>query len=191
VQLNEWFNANLLTLNYNKTQYIQFRTKADSRNEISLSYDNNFISNKTNTKFLGIIIDSFLTWKAHISQLLPKLSRACYVMRYLKPIMSIDSLTMVYYSYSHSHIAYGITFWGNSSFSLQIFKSQKRIIRIMCGLRSRDLCMDVFKTSNILPLKSQYIYYFLLFTVNNGDFYHSVAHIHDIKTQHNQDLFQP
>ena len=35
VQLNEWFNANLLTLNYNKTQYIQFRTKADSRNKIS------------------------------------------------------------------------------------------------------------------------------------------------------------
>jgi hypothetical protein len=25
-QLNEWFNINLLSLNYNKTQYIQFRT---------------------------------------------------------------------------------------------------------------------------------------------------------------------
>jgi hypothetical protein len=52
----------------------------------------------------------------------------------------------------------------------------------MCGLRPRDLCRDVFKTLNILPLKSQYIYPLLLFTVNNGDFYHSVSHIHDIKT---------
>jgi hypothetical protein len=108
VQLNEWFNANLLTLNYNKPQYIQFRTKADSCNEISLSYHNNFISNNTNTKFLGIIIDSSLTWKTHLSQLLPKLSRACYIMRNLKPIMSSDFLKMVYYSYFHSIFAYGI-----------------------------------------------------------------------------------
>jgi hypothetical protein len=120
VQLNEWFNANLLTLNYNKTHFIQFRTRADSCNEISLSYDNNFISNNTNTQFLGIIIESSLTWKAHISQLVPKLSRACYIMRNLKPIMSIDSLKMVYYSYFPSLIAYGIIFWGNSSFSTGI-----------------------------------------------------------------------
>ena len=61
----------------------------------------------------------------------------------------------------------------------------------MCGLHPRDSCRDVFKTLNILPLKSQYIYSLLLFTVNNGDFYHSVSHIHDIKTRYNQDLFQP
>jgi hypothetical protein len=45
VKLNEWFNANLLSLNYNKTQYIQFRTKTDPRNEIIIGYDNNYISN--------------------------------------------------------------------------------------------------------------------------------------------------
>jgi hypothetical protein len=74
---------------------------------------------------------------------------------------------------------------------IQVFKSQKRIIRIMRGLHPRDSCRDVFKTLNILPLKSQYIYSLLLFTVSNGDFYHSVSHSHDIKTRHNQDLFNP
>jgi hypothetical protein len=93
--------------------------------------------------------------------------------------MSIDSLKMVYYSYFHSLIAYRIIFWGNSSFSLQVFKSEqnyKNYVWTTCSSR------DVFKTLNILPLKSQYIYSLLLFTVNNGDFYHSVSHIHDIKT---------
>jgi hypothetical protein len=86
----------LLSLNYNKTQYVQFRTKTDPRNEIIIGYDNNYISNNTDTKFLGLIIDSSLNWKAHILQLLKKLSKACYTMRILKPIMSIDTLKFVY-----------------------------------------------------------------------------------------------
>jgi hypothetical protein len=105
--------------------------------------------------------------------------------------MSIDTLKIVYYSYFHSLIIYGIIFWGNSSLSLQVFKSQKRIIRIMYGLCTMDSCRDAFKNLHILPLKSQYTYCLLLFIVNNGDLYHTVSHIHDIQTRCNFDLFQP
>jgi len=41
-QLNEWFAANLLTLNLEKTQYVQFVTKDTHINEISISYKNTF-----------------------------------------------------------------------------------------------------------------------------------------------------
>ena len=144
---------------------------------------------QANTKFLGIIIGGSLTWNTHMSQLLPKLSKACYIMRTLKPIMSIDSLKTVNYFYFHTLITYGIIFWGNSSFSLQIFKNQKRIIRIMCGLSPRDLCRKVFKNLNILLLQSQYIYFLLLFTINNVDLCHTVSHVHGINIRHEFDLF--
>jgi hypothetical protein len=179
----------LLSLNYNKTQYIQFRTKTDPRNEIIIGYDNNYISNNIDTKFLGLIIDTVVHQTGR--QLLKKLSKTCYTMRILKPIMSIDTLKIVYYSYFHSLIMYGIIFWGNSSLSLQVFKSQKRIIRIMYGLCPMDSCRDAFKILRILLLKSQYIYSLLLFIVNNGDVYHNVSLIHDIQTRRNLDLFQP
>jgi len=45
-------------------------------------------------------------------------------------------------------------FWGNSSYGLQILKFQKRIIRIMSGLRSRDFCRNEFNNLKILPLQS-------------------------------------
>jgi len=94
--------------------------------EISISYNNMFISNTMNTKFIGLVIVHSLPWKDHITQLIPNLSKACYVLRCIRPFMSQDALTSVYHSHFHSHIRYGIIFWGNSSYSSHIFRLQKK-----------------------------------------------------------------
>jgi hypothetical protein len=62
---------------------------------------------------------------------------------------------------------YGLTFWGNSSFSNSIFKLQKRIIRIIMGAGNRETYRELFKTPNILPLQSQYILSLMLFLGKN------------------------
>jgi len=90
--------------------------------------------------------------------------------------MSIDSLKSVYYSCFHSLVTYRIILWGNSSYSLQIVTLQKRIIRIMSGLRSRESCRNEFKNLKILLLQSQFIFY-LLFAVNNTELYYTIAQI--------------
>jgi hypothetical protein len=59
-------------------------------------------------------------------------------MRKIKPIMSIETLKIVYYCILSFSLTYGIIFWSNSSFSMEIFRTQKRIIRVMSGLRARD-----------------------------------------------------
>jgi hypothetical protein len=74
------------------------------------------------------------TWKANFSQLMPKLCKVCYSMRVIKPIMPTETLKMIYYSYFYSLLTYGIIFGGSSSFSEQISRIQKRIIRVMSGL---------------------------------------------------------
>ena len=71
----------------------------------------------------------------HIFQLTHKLRKAYYIRRVFELIMSIDSLKSVYYTYFQYFITYGIIFWSNSSYSFQIFRLHKRIIRIMSGLR--------------------------------------------------------
>jgi hypothetical protein len=105
--------------------------------------------------------------------------------------MSIETLKIVCSSYFHSLMTYGIIFWGNSFFSMQIFRIQKRIIRVMSGLRSRDSCREAFKDWGILPLQSQYIFSFLIFVVNNMGFYHSASQIHGFNTRRNFDLYRP
>ena len=59
--------------------------------------------------------------------------------------MPLDVMKMIYYSYVHSVIPYGIIFWGNSHLSESIFKIQKRIIRVITNSGRRDSCRDIYK----------------------------------------------
>ena len=83
--------------------------------------------------------------------------------------MSIDVLRSTYFSYVHSVMSYGIIFWGNSSHSEEIFKIQKRIIRIIMNSSNNASCEQIFKDLNILPVQSQYIFSILLFVTKNKD----------------------
>ena len=102
---------------------------------IKISFDNKLIKETKNTTFLGLDVNSSLSWKNHIDQMMIKLSRACYAVRYVKHFMSQDTLRTIYFPYFHSIPLYGIILWGNSAYSHNIFKIQKRIIRIIMNAR--------------------------------------------------------
>jgi len=94
---------------------MQFMTKNTSVNEISIGYNNMFISNTSNKKLLGLVYTNSLSWSDYITQLTPKLRKACYALRCIRFFMSHETLKSVYYPYSHSLISYGINFCSNSS----------------------------------------------------------------------------
>ena len=109
----------------------------------------------------------------------------------LKHFVSQDTLRTFYFSYFHSILSYGIIFWGKSAYSPNIFKIQKRIIRIIMIARNGDFCRQLFKNLKILPLKSQYIFSLLLFVAKNGDLYESNSEINNINTRFSSDLHPP
>jgi hypothetical protein len=98
--------------------------------DLAINYDNKLISKVNDAKFLGIYVDSALSWKTHTEQTMHKLSAACYAMTSIKPFMSPETLKMVYYAYFHSIMNYGIKF-GETLLSTKMFKIQKKIIRII------------------------------------------------------------
>jgi hypothetical protein len=120
--------------------------------------------------YILYVIDDNLSWHCHIDQMLPKLSTASYVIRFLKPLLSLEALKMAYFSTVHSIISYGIIFCGISTYSKIIFKPQKRIVRIIMSPDNKDSCWDLFKKLCFLPLQSQYIFSLLMFVVKNKDF---------------------
>jgi hypothetical protein len=75
-----WFNSNMLTLNFNKTHYIEFKTKNYYQVQVKVQYEHKDISNSAETKFLGLIIDETLSWNQHIDWIATKLCSACYVL---------------------------------------------------------------------------------------------------------------
>jgi len=105
--------------------------------------------------------------------------------------MSTKNLRIVYFAYVHSIITYGIVFWGSSPYSKNIFKLQKRVIRIIMKVDIRVSCRELFKKLNILPLYLQYILSVLLLVVNNIDEFTINSDVHSIRTRLRFDLYPP
>jgi hypothetical protein len=112
LQLNKWYNSNLLLLNLKKTYFLQFLNKNSRGIDLHLSYENRQISRIHSRKSLELLIDDNLSWHCHIDQMIPKLNKASYVIRFLKPLLSLEALKLVYFLTVHSIISYGIIFWG-------------------------------------------------------------------------------
>jgi hypothetical protein len=96
-EVNEWFRNNLLSLNLNKTTYLLFWRKNSQKLDLNITLLNNQITNSTNTKFLGSTNEETLSWNCHINQILLRLSSACYAMKVITPLMSEDTLKIIYY----------------------------------------------------------------------------------------------
>jgi hypothetical protein len=82
------FQSTLLTLNLNKIKCVYFTTKLNMLKNINVIHGGTQIHNTSNVKFLGLIIDSTLSWKDHINQLAVKSSLAAYTIRTLSFVMS-------------------------------------------------------------------------------------------------------
>jgi len=169
--VNESFTANLLSINVDKTHYIQFKTKNKPTLEVNIVCNDNLITTLPKIKFLGICIHDSINWSCHIEYIIPKQSSACYIMRSIKPFMFPNTLKTIYYSYFNANISYFLPFGGNSLYDIKIFRIQKRIVRIMMGCKNGVSCRNVFRRLEILPFVSQYILLLMLFVVKNKNLF--------------------
>jgi hypothetical protein len=186
-----WFQTNLLSLSLNKTYYMQLLSKTNYAINMNISNKTNQISNVHHTNFLGVTLDSTLSWKPHIDQLISKMNSACYVIRSLKSLIPLKTLRIIYFSSIHAIVSYSIIFWGNSIYNNTIFKLQKRVIRIMMNARNRESCRELFKKLKILPLHTQYILCLSLFAVKNINMFKFNSIVHSTNTRHCSDLYLP
>jgi len=80
-------------------------------------------------------------------------------------------------------MTYRLIFCGNSTQSVNIFKLQKKIIRIIMGARPKDFCREFFKTLQMLPLAIQYILSVALFMIHNKDLFKINSGLHKFNTK--------
>ena len=73
-KVTNWLEANKLSLNVNKTQYIIFKAKNKTISpNIEIQIKKQIIEQVNSTKSLGLMIDKELTWKQHIKLVETKL----------------------------------------------------------------------------------------------------------------------
>jgi hypothetical protein len=166
----DFFRANKLVLHPAKTKFILFSRQNVNRGVEILCNNNNDNENvpslihpisrvgvdfddKT-VKFLGVLFDDELNFKQHISMIRSKLSRALFQLRSAKNFLAKESLLLLYHAIFHSHLAYATIVWSSATHSLinDIFKLQKKAVRIISNSKFNAHTEPLFKDLNILPL---------------------------------------
>jgi hypothetical protein len=80
----------------------------------SIEHNSNKVNVVNSIKFLGIIIDSSLTWREHTDYINSKLNSLGYMVRSLRPVLGLKIIMQICFTYVHPVLNYGIMFWGTS-----------------------------------------------------------------------------
>ena len=125
--------ANKLTLNAKKSNFVIFhpyqkKLDRDVMIKIFGIHTKEFVllDQKTYIKYLGILIDSNLTWKYHISYITSKISNTIGVIARLRHLVPSSTLLTLYRSLVSPYLLYGLTVWGQAP---QIYLNQILVLQ--------------------------------------------------------------
>ena len=157
-RLTDWFQANKLSLNATKTNYMLFTNRDIQNLNTTLTLGNSIIDKVKCTKFLGMYIDENLKWNEHTHKVTQKLTRSYYAINKAKHSLNKRHLSTVYYSMVYPYLIYGITLWGNAPkiHLTKLITIQKKIIKMVSAAKYSAHTEPLFKTLKILKLEDVY-----------------------------------
>ena len=134
--------------------------------------NNQIVSRVESTKFLGVIIDSALTWKDHINYIKTKIAKGIGIICKGRKHFNTSTLLTLYYSFIYPYLTYCVEVWGNTSncYLNSLSKLQKRAIRIITSANYRAHTDPLFNKLKILPLSkiSDYSIIILMYKYARG-----------------------
>ena len=106
--LIDWFKANHLSMNANKTVGMFF--SKDSKSRVSnLQIEDIKINFVETTKFLGVWLDHKLSWQEHSSRVGQKICKNLNLLKLSKNFLDTPSKRLIYYAQIQSHLIYGLS----------------------------------------------------------------------------------
>jgi hypothetical protein len=159
LHISNWFKLNKLSLNIKKTNYIVFKNKYSNKPNINLNIkiDDTAIQQVDTTKFLGLLIDSNLSWHSHTQHISKIISKYNGVIRKVRPFLPQESLHTLYNSLVLPYFSYGAMIWAdpNNTCLDSLFLLQKRVIRSCTNspwLAHTDPLFSTLKTLKIYDI---------------------------------------
>lgn len=112
-KLDEWLRSNKLSINLEKTTFMLFKTKSKPCSLTKpVVFSQQKISKVSSTRFLGIVIDENLTWKAHIAHISKKIARSIGIIAKARKVFNSKTCISLYYSLLFPYLIYCIEVWG-------------------------------------------------------------------------------
>ena len=133
-KVRKWLEANRLALNVDKTNFVIFHSQQRKLTDhIVLKIGNKKIKQESYVKFLGVLLDSNLSWKFYPAELSKKLARTAGLFYKIQHYAPIETLILLYHGISAPFLSYGLPVWCSTYPSLldSITVLQKRILKII------------------------------------------------------------
>jgi len=151
-----WFQANKLTLNLEKTNFILFKShrKINPSGNLSLFINDSPITQVESTKFLGVHIDQHMTWKVHINQITAKIAKNVGILTRIAYILPKEIRINLYYTLIYPYLTYCNLIWA-STYESRLHKLvilQKRAVRIIAGIRKWEHTGPSFSEFKLLKI---------------------------------------
>ena len=153
ISVNCWLDANRLSLNAQKTNYIIFHPSSVNLNPLPhVMIGDRKIERVKSIKFLGILLDENINWRHHLSELSKKLARTCGVLHKSRHLLPTNVLICLYNSLFSSFLSYGIVVWGQTfpSYLEPILKLQKRAVRTISNQPTHSNSAPIFNNLRLL-----------------------------------------
>ena len=153
--VTRWLDANKLSLNIGKTNYIIFYSSADSIPlNIAIKFGKKHIAKVKYIKFLGVLLDEHLTWRYHIADLSKKLARICGILFKVRYLLPRSTLITLYDALFLSFVQYGTIVWGQAfaSYLEPLFKLQKRAVGAISNQTFLAHSHPIFKGLKLLRI---------------------------------------
>lgn len=160
--LNVWFQQNLLTINATKTNYMVFAAKNKKiGNHITLKINDQQINKVNEEKYLGLILDSKMTWLPHIQKIKTKLTSLTGALRSIARCLPPQVRYTIYNALVKPHIDYLIEAWGTAAkTNLKILQTaQNKLIKVLFRYNYRTPTEILYKKTKLLNINQTYIFY--------------------------------
>ena len=118
--LVNWLNANKISLNVKKTEMVIFKSKQkkfEGDLKIKLSGERPYPTESV--KYLGVKIDTNLSWQYHVKDLSLKLNGANALLYKIRKYVGLKILRSIYFAIFDSYLCYCCLVWAQKHSTIQ------------------------------------------------------------------------
>lgn len=178
--ITEYARINKLCLNAEKTKLLRFRPYNVNSQNFNIFVDGKEIYESFSTKYLGIYLQSNLSWDMHIQNLKSKVVSATGLIYKFKNKFNIKTKLIIYQSLIQSHLNYLAIIYGyNKSSELKsLQRTQNKALKTVFNLPLTYSTLSLYKdvSASILPVHGLYKLQLLLYIFKslNGFGHHTI-----------------
>ena len=158
-KIKDYFDANGLAINTEKSNFVIFNNKKKNGNfhkfNIRIGQEN--LEEKSELEYLGVIIDNKMSFKPHFNKLQEKLKKGMNGLIMSKNFLSYQAKLSIYFGLIHSHLEYCALIWMPNlrDNEIKILKTiQKKAIRILFKAKFNSHTSKLFEWSRITKVEN-------------------------------------